>query len=199
MKQLSHKTDIHLARKALHLGLGLLLFTILSFCSWQQSTFQMIFAAISLTGCTLEFLRLRHSSFNSYILSKVAPFARAEETKRLSGLSFFFLGVTFACTLVSINEVRFLVLILAIADPIAALLGSKYGKKKLIKNKTWMGSISFFITSFLLIALVPLNLSLPILLGLAIIATLAEIYPLLDDNLSILGFSAIYLKFMSIL
>lgn len=39
---------------------------------------------------------------------------------------------------------------LFIADPIGALIGHNIGQRKIFRNKTWLGSITFFLTSLLL-------------------------------------------------
>ena len=45
---------------------------------------------------------------------------------------------------------QFGILILALADTAGGLVGSIFGKHKFLKNKTWEGTSTFFITSFLI-------------------------------------------------
>ncbi len=75
------------------------------------------------------------------------------------------------------------ILLICISDGVAAVLGKKWGKKKIFYSpkKTYVGSLGFLISSFLLLLLVqPLSVAL----FLALIATFVESLPLYQfDNL----------------
>jgi|AFSR01.1.fsa_nt_gi dolichol kinase len=79
--------------------------------------------------------------------------------------------------------------ILIVADTAAALVGRKWGRRPLF-SKTVEGSIAFLVAAILVVVLTP-NLNLAIGIGLAIVATIAEVVPLrifgytIDDNLVI--------------
>ena len=81
---------------------------------------------------------------------------------------------------------------LAIADPLSALIGIRFGKNKIYGNKSLEGSIAFFITT-LIVAFVVLNKTIieeGYLLAIfacstltAIFSALIEVLPIkLDDN-----------------
>lgn len=69
------------------------------------------------------------------------------------GLIYFSIALT-GLTILSFESEKFLMyctvamVILGIGDPCAAIFGKKYGKKRILNNKTYIGSISFLITSF---------------------------------------------------
>jgi len=74
--------------------------------------------------------------------------------------------------------------VLALADSASTLIGYYFGKYKLPinKNKTWEGSMTFFIVSFLILTFF-INPLFALIL--ALITTFVEMLPNIDDNLSI--------------
>jgi dolichol kinase len=88
---------------------------------------------------------------------------------------------------------------LSIADPLSAIIGIKFGKHKIAKNKSLEGSGAFFIStffiSFFVLSSIFIGITWPILKAsflIALLAALAELVPSrLDDNLTIPLFTAI--------
>ena len=84
------------------------------------------------------------------------------------------------------------VAILGFADPMAALVGRRYGKRKLYQSKTLEGALGFFVTAFLVTAVICWSFGATSSLGAAAIVafcaatptTLGELYAalLIDDN-----------------
>ena len=76
------------------------------------------------------------------------------------------------------------ILILGIADAVAPVVGVAIGKHKLPwnKNKSFEGSIGFFIPALALLYYVE---ALPIAIGIAIIMTFVESVPKINDNITI--------------
>jgi len=70
-------------------------------------------------------------------------------------------------------------LVLTFSDAIASMVGRKIGSLTIIEGKTWIGSIAFFVTTFVIINLF-FGIGAGIIVGL--IAALAELFPLPDDN-----------------
>lgn len=136
---------------------------------------------------------------------------RAEEQLRESAGVPFVMGLLL--TLISFPKVVALVAIytLAISDPLSAIVGIRYGKTKLLANKSLEGSLAFFVSSFCISFLVffwwtsflKIMISSVLFLSflVALFCTLFEILPLrLDDNLTIPLFTAtITLLFCSLL
>lgn len=76
-------------------------------------------------------------------------------------------------------------LILIISDPTAALVGRKFGRIKLLGEKTLEGSCAFLISALIITSLFP-GLRLTSKIAGAIVATTIELFPTgIDDNLSI--------------
>lgn len=121
--------------------------------------------------------------------SLLRPHEKDETKKRLNGATFVTLSalLTVAIFPKMIAIASFAILI--VADTAAALVGRKFGKTPLF-SKTVEGSVAFLIAAILVVLLTP-NLNLAIGIGLAIVATIAEVAPLrvlgytIDDNLVI--------------
>lgn len=72
------------------------------------------------------------------------------------------------------------ILVLTFADAISAIAGGGIKSTVILESRTVFGSLAFFITAFIILNFF---FSLPIAIIVAIIATLAELIPLPDDNL----------------
>ncbi len=76
----------------------------------------------------------------------------------------------------NINAFIFGMLIFTFSDSMAALFGRLYGKKKIpYSNKTYLGSFTFFLTSFIIILFMSENINIPLFLLVAIYLTFLEI------------------------
>ncbi len=84
-----------------------------------------------------------------------------------------------------------------VSDPIATIVGMKFGQKKIpySRSKSWIGSLSFFLTAALLSSLF---LPIPQAILLALIGTIVESLPIPEwDNLTVpmtVGFVAKFLN-----
>jgi dolichol kinase len=149
----------------------------------------------------LEQIRINYPELagNVKIINKYL-FRAEEQLKESAGVPYV-MGVLL--TLISFPKVVALVAIytLAIADPLSAIIGIRFGKTKVVENKSLEGSLAFFGSCFLITFLVffwwtsflQIMLGTIILLSflVAIICSLFEMIPLrIDDNLTIPLFTA---------
>lgn len=112
---------------------------------------------------------------------------------KLSG-SPYVLGGAFLSILLFHREIAVIAMTtMLLGDTAAALIGRKYGKHTFKNKKSWEGTISFFITAYLVHFVLGLAFHLPVaFLAVSILsslaATLVELYEKaikVDDNLSI--------------
>jgi len=149
----------------------------------------------------LEQVRVNYPELSSKIKLINKYIFRAEEQLKESAGVPYVMGLLL--TLISFPKVIALVAIytLAVADPLSAIIGIRFGKKKISENKSFEGSGAFFLSSFIITFLVFFWWSsyLEIMLGpllllsflVAICTTLFELIPLrIDDNLTIPLFTA---------
>lgn len=112
-----------------------------------------------------------------------------ETGKKLNGATLLFLGYALT-TLIFEKEIAVIsMMILALADSSAAIIGKSYGKKKIF-NKTIEGTVAFFIVTFLVSIFFYDNIGAIILA--AILISVFELFSgKLNDNISIPIFSGI--------
>ena len=93
----------------------------------------------------LDFLR-RYVPFLQFLSGLIfGKLMRDYENTRLSGASYALLG-GFICLVIFPKEVAAIsILMFAIGDPVSNFVGTKYGKDKILGNKTLQGTIACFV------------------------------------------------------
>ena len=143
------RDDIHLARKVWHIATGLLALAIfytaksMSIQDWVETTF-----AIGVAGIIVEILRLRFEPINALILRFFSPFLRKHEVKQMTGMPYYALGASLSLFLYSEEIAVLSIIFLVFADPISSYFGIRYGKDKILPNKSLQGSFAGFVTCF---------------------------------------------------
>jgi len=194
------RASFQLPRRLFHLSMGLV-------CGGLYHLFLNHQQAVYILGTSLcvlyivEQLRINYPEYSG-LFSKISKyFLRAEEQLKESASIPFVMGILL--TLLTFPKVISLVAIftLALADPLSAIFGIKFGKHKIAGNKSIEGSAAFFVSSFVVILTV-----FYVLYGyegghitlMAFIVSLIisgfELIPIrIDDNLTIPIFTAVTL------
>ncbi len=166
------------------------------FVFWHRTFFTIVFTIFLITTLCVELASKK--GFSIPFLSKLAETCKREEEKnRLSRGAFFLLLAAIICPYLFGSTAAAIGLIQAfVGDSASTLIGMKYGKTPLffIKNKTWVGSLAFFLTSFVgsLIFVNPLHALLLAAVGMII----ESVSPSGWDNLSVpvgVGFLAMWI------
>lgn len=190
----------HLERKFYHFVMGMLCFSLYAFVV-DRAEALLLLGAIGGVMIVADYLRLRSRSVNDLALKLFGKIMRREELKSYSANSFYIVGL-FVVTLLFPKPIVLLsVLYLAIGDPVAAVIGTLFGKHKLVGKKSLEGALANFACSFLATLLVSATYfhlsgaSLWILAGVgALISMVVELIPFpVDDNFTIPVFSAVFL------
>lgn len=196
---LRKRSDIHLARKLWHF-LGVLLIIVLHHNLVRSTAIQLItfFAFFSLT---LDFLRLKIPVLNRTFLNVFYPFLRNSEKDAATGTSYLLWGTLVLVYFFPSEVVALSLFFLAIADPVASYFGIRFGKDRLVGNKTLQGTLAAFVICTIIAALyfyskdlmVDRILAVSLLAGL--IGAFSELIPIgkLDDNLTFPILSAVAL------
>ena len=95
-------------------------------------------------------------------------------------LTFLLLSIIFPKNIAIIS-----MMLASVCDPLAGLFGQKYGKIKIIHNKTLEGTYVFIISAFLLVSLYSHTVSTYLLLICVLIALTELITPMKYDNVTI--------------
>lgn len=185
---LKARNDIHLARRLWHvcgvLGIFLLY--------WQIQPRTAAFLALFVGGslCVFDFARLYIPALNRIFLWIFKPVMRENERTRISGLTSMMAGIALIIFIYPKNVVLLALLYLAFADPLASYFGIRFGKDKLVGNKSLQGSFAAFAACFVLsviffnaLDLMRERLFIVSLLG-ALIGAASELIPIgrMDDN-----------------
>ena len=166
-------------RKALHVTIILIiiLYAILEkSVSKQISLFTLVFILLFLL--ITEFIRLE-LNIEVPIIRQII---RAKEERRMHG-AIYFLTATIICLAVFDFKIALAALLMTVfGDMFAALVGKRFGKTLIFKNKTLSGCLVELVIN-LIVGLIILN-NIYIIIAMAFTATLIETFiSELDDNL----------------
>jgi dolichol kinase len=187
---LKARNDIHLARRVWHCG-GVL---VIAWLAWFLTSRQAAVTSLAVSAFMISFdvARLYSTRLNRFFTWLFGPVLRESERRRVTGSTFMMAGVTLIVLLYPKNVVLLTLLFFSVADPLASYFGIRYGKDKLIGDKSFQGSAAAFAACFLMAAgfysatgLMHERLFIVCLLS-ALIGAVSELVPVgkLDDNFS---------------
>lgn len=200
-----HRSLPHFERKFYHFMMGMICFSLYAFLI-EKHTALLLLAFVGGPLVVLDFLRLKNPEMNHVALRLFGKIMRREELRSVSGNSFFVIGLITVVAFFPKQIVLLSVLYLAIGDPIAAVVGSLYGRHKLVGKKSLEGALANFACSSLvsfLMGLLYFRLSSEnsLILGClgGAVSVLAELIPApIDDNFTIPVLSAVLLSVLSL-
>lgn len=184
---LAQRSDPHLARRIWHFTGVFTMFLI----GWRLPDDALRIALyVTASLVMLDLLRLRLPWLNRKLIWIFRPILREAETSRPTGSTYMLLGVSVIAYLFPRPVVLLTLLFFSVADPAAAYFGTRFGKDKLIGQKSLQGSTAAFIACFVLtliycIAFHTMTHRLVIIAVIgAITGAVSELIPIgsLDDN-----------------
>ena len=135
-----HPTN-HL-RIAFHMSSGLMCMVLFEHILTLKWAFVASFAWLT-WAWTLEITRRRFPSWNNFLMTIFGPFARDHERYRVNSATWFGTAV-FVLLLTSPPMIAVLaVLVLAIGDPVAGMVGRRWGKTRVFGKKSVEGTLGF--------------------------------------------------------
>lgn len=189
--------NLQLARRAFHCISGLAV----AFIYQRYLEHQQVVYILGTSACVLYFLeqiRINYPEYGNQISVFNKYFIRAEEHLKESASIPYIMAVLL--TILSFPKMVALVAIytLAVADPLSAIIGIRWGKHKIGQRKSVEGSLAFFIATFGVCWYVLYSQNYPLsghhyfaAFLLAVLTTAFELIPLrIDDNLTIPLFTA---------
>jgi diacylglycerol kinase (CTP) len=196
---LKQKSDMHVVRKLWHCVGICLMAAAYNFYGPQVSW--MILLAFSVFFIPLDVLRQKQPALNRATVKLFGAVMRRHEWTSLSGMTFLFMGSIFLLLLDEPHIITLTLLFLAFGDPVASFFGIRFGKDRIVGNKTLQGTLGAFAVCTLIAALYYYfnNLMVERLLIVAplsgLIGAIAELVPVgkLDDNLTFPVISAVLL------
>lgn len=138
-----------------------------------------------LTGLFLivETARLYIKPIKEIVLRVFGPVLWKDEEKGFTAATRWFIAASIVCGYFPKDIAILTLFFVAISDTFAYTIGQFFGKKEIVKGKTFGGAFTFLVTAIVIAFFSPLPkiISIP---G-AFIATGVELIPIYDDNLSI--------------
>ncbi len=186
------RKDLQLGRRLVHLANGSAIATAYALLFTHQQIVH-VFGSIACVVYILDRVRIHYPELLVRVPWINSLFFRAEEQFKESAMTPY--AIAILLTLLTFPKTLALIAIytLAIADPLSALVGITWGRRRIVQGKSLEGSAAFFVANAVIAAVVlrmttlvatgPLAL-VSIAIGLA--GAIFEMLPLrLDDNLTI--------------
>lgn len=190
--KLSSRHNLQIMRRLFHMFNGVSIAT-LYLISFDHSQMVQFLGTVACVLYVVEQVRINYPETAAKLLPITRFIIRAEEQLKESAM----VPYAFAVLLTIISFPKAIALVgiytLAFADPLSAIIGIRFGKTKIAKNRTLEGSAAFFFST-LLVSLFVLSIfngslsGMVILIStlLAFVGALFETIPLkIDDNLTI--------------
>jgi len=154
---------------------------------FSSRTFILGITGVILLGLLiLEIVRFKIPSFNRKIFSSFSCLLKDREREKISGTTIFFIGV-FITVLIFPKEIAILSLLyLIVGDALSGIVGFKWGRIK-IGKKSLEGFLACWL-SCLAIGLIfkkTFLFSFPALILSSLAVASVELFPFIDDNLTI--------------
>ena len=141
--ELKLRSDIHIERKIWHATMVLLM--VLVYVKVDRKTALTIISLGMLSFTAADILRLRWPWLNRQFVSMFHRVMRKHEAHGLAGTTYLLTGVFFSIFLFPKDVVTMTMLFLAVGDPVASYFGIRYGKDRIVKNKSLQGTLAAFL------------------------------------------------------
>jgi dolichol kinase len=194
------RNDLQIPRRLFHMTMGTVVATVYSvLLSHQQLVYFLGTIACSLY--IFEQVRVAYPEYSAKFNVITKYFYRAEEQLKESAGIPYAIGLLLTILTFPKPVAIAAIFTLAFADPLSAIIGIRFGKRRIVKEKSLEGSAAFFIATFLVVMLTFFSsvegmtwtiVGMSFLV--ALLGSAFEMIPLrIDDNLTIPLFTAIIL------
>jgi len=143
-----HLKPIKFGRTTFHMSMGIISVTLYEFFISRVEA-MIILGILGSMFITLDITRRIFPSVQALFFDKLlAGIARPFERHKVPGATYYLVALFVLVLFFSKPIVCGAALVLAFADPVASLAGKAWGTKKLYGEKSWAGSIAFFVVAF---------------------------------------------------
>lgn len=189
------RKDMHLPRRLFHMSSGVVVAFIYNFLLTHQQAVSIL-GTIACVLYILEQIRINYPEFSGNFEQYSKYLLRAEEQLKESAGVPFVMGLLLTILSFPKPVAVVAILTLAVADPLSAIIGIRFGRIRIVAHKSVEGSAAFFLGCFMATSIVFLgyaNTGTALGLGFFVAFTVSifEMIPIrLDDNLTIPIFTA---------
>jgi len=177
----------HIGRKLYHLfgGLGLLsLYYLLG-----RRNALVCYGLLFLVVLAVDITRLRVPAFNQFIQTRLSSFIRKNEANKITGTAPYVLGIGLTLLFYPTDIATAAICFLAFGDVAATTVGERYGRTKIVGDKSLEGTLAFAViavASGLALTVAGVRLAPGLIVAGAMVAAGVELVPLrINDNLVI--------------
>ncbi len=191
--------DAHLPRKIMHLLSASIIPALYYLTVVPDATAIMLVTGATVVWIMVEAWRLRHPSFNALFITSFHWLMKAKEAHSFTGVSYLLGGSALAMILFAKPIAVVSLFFIALGDPIAAMVGKRFGRIRMPNGKSVEGSVAMFVVCLLVgFSLAP-SLSAPVIIAGGAMATMSEFFAgKIDDNLIAPVFSGAIMAVMSV-
>lgn len=168
-------------RRVFHALNGLALGLVPTLFFWDRTTTLVVLAAVLVLQIILDVVRFRVEAVQKIFFRLLSRLASPREAEGAASSTWYTVGAMLAYGLFPMGIASPAILVLALADPAAGTVGRLWGRHKLGTGSI-EGSTTFFLTAAVVLLFA---VDWPIAIGAALAATIVEIIPGGDDNLTI--------------
>jgi len=177
----------HIGRKLYHLfgGLGLLsLYYLLG-----RRNALVCYGLLFMVVLAVDITRLRVPAFNQFIQTRLSSFIRKNEANKITGTAPYVLGIGLTLLFYRTDIATAAICFLAFGDVAATTVGERYGRTKIVGDKSLEGTLAFAViavASGLALPLFGVHLAPGLIAAGSFVAAGVELVPLrVNDNLVI--------------
>lgn len=139
---LSSKKNIQWARKIMHASLGILFLYTFVYSGWSQTLTWTLAGGFILWAFSLETWRHINPKVNQWVCRYFRPIMREAEKTKINSAIFYIISMAFVYILFPLNVTVLAMLFIAIGDPIASIVGIKWGRRKLSSHVSLEGFLA---------------------------------------------------------
>jgi len=144
---LFHLKETNYFRNLWHMSMGLIGVLLYEFVLTRGQAMTILLSIFTVFA-SLEISRRFSSTWNDFLVDKVfGIIARPNERFRINSATYYLSAMTLMTALAPKEAVEAGLLILAFGDPAALLAGKRWGRTKLWREKTLVGTSAFFFVS----------------------------------------------------
>ena len=177
----------HIGRKLYHLFGGLSLLPLYYLLGRRNAL--VCYGLLFLVVLAVDITRLRVPAFNQFIQTRLSSFIRKNEANKITGTAPYVLGIGLTLLFYRTDIATAAICFLAFGDVAATTVGERYGRTKIVGDKSLEGTLAFAviaIASGLALPLVGVHLAPGLIAAGSFVAAGVELVPLrVNDNLVI--------------
>lgn len=142
---LASRSKTQWARKLGHMLCGLTFVYLFRFSGLPEIFVQFLFGAFVVWGVTLETARHLNPKVNAWVCRAFRPVMREREKDKINSGIFFMISMLIVYLAFPLDVAFLTLLFITLGDPIAGIIGVRFGKHKLTKHSSVEGVAACFI------------------------------------------------------